>query len=292
MSDHKTIAVFGATGMLALPVVKSFLQKGYKVKTLVRDVPKAQSLYQNAIELYQGSLQSIIDIEKVVDGSDAIYCNLSVNPESTIVDFQPEREGLENLISVAKVMNVGRFGYLSSLVQRYQGMNDFHWWVFDIKNQAVTKIKDSGVPYTIFYPSTFMENWSVGQYRDGERLLIAGKSKFPMWYIAGEDYGKQVAAAYIKEETLNGEYDIQGPEGFTQSQAARIFAKDNPKPLKIYKIPGFILSLMAPFNQRMNYGAKIVKALNNYPEQFNAEDSWKLLGKPVITLEEFAKKEK
>jgi uncharacterized protein YbjT (DUF2867 family) len=292
MSEQKTIALFGATGMLALPVVKSFLNSGFKVKALVRDVAKAEKLYQHTIELHQGSLNSIIDIEKVIKGSDAVYCNLSINPESTPEDFQPEREGLDNLLSVAGIMKVSQFGYIASLVQRYEGMNDFHWWVFELKNQAIAKIKKSGIPYTIFYPSTFMENWSAGHYRNGDKLLLAGKSRFPMWYIAGEDYGKQVAEAFKNEECLNAEFDIQGPEAYTQSQAGAIFAKNNPKPLKIYRLPGFILSMMAPFNQRMNYGAKIVKALNNYPEKFDAETTWKILGKPRITLEEFAKLEK
>lgn len=292
MSDQKTIALFGATGMLALPVVKSFLKSGFKVRALVRDVAKAEKLYQQKIELYRGSLNSIIDIENVIKGSDAVYCNLSVNPDSTIADFQPEREGLDNLLSVAKIMKVSQFGYISSLVQRYEGMNNFHWWVFKIKNQAIVKIKNSGVPYTIFYPSTFMENWSVGQYRNGDKLLLVGKSKFPMWYIAGEDYGRQVAEAFKKEECLNAEYDIQGPEALTQSQAASKFAKSSPKPLKIYRLPGIILSLMAPFNPRLNYGANIVKALNNYPEEFKAENTWEVLGKPAITLEEFATLEK
>ncbi|MFW5760755.1 MAG: SDR family oxidoreductase, partial [Cyclobacteriaceae bacterium] len=230
MSDQKTIALFGATGMLALPVVKSFLQSGFKVRALVRDVAKAEKLFQQKIELYRGSLNSTIDIENVIKGCDAVYCNLSVNPDSTISDFQPEREGLDNLLSVAKIMKVSQFGYISSLVQRYEGMNNFHWWVFKIKNQAIAKIKNSGVPYTIFYPSTFMENWSVGQYRNGDKLLLVGKSKFPMWYIAGEDYGRQVAEAFKKEECLNAEYDIQGPEALTQSQAASKFAKSSPKP--------------------------------------------------------------
>ena len=292
MSDQKTIALFGATGMLALPVVKSFLQNGFKVRALVRDLAKAEMMYQKKIELVQGSLNSIIDIEQVIEGSDAVYCNLSVNPESTPVDFQPEREGLDNVLSVAKIMKISQFGYISSLVQRYEGMNDFHWWVFDIKNQAIANIKKSGVPYTIFYPSTFMENWSVGQYRNGDKLLVVGKSRFPMWYIAGEDFGRQVSTAFKKKECVNAEFDMQGPEAFTQSQAAGIFAKNNSKPLKIYKLPGFILFTMAPFNQKMNYGSKIVKALNNYPEQFNADNTWKVLGKPSITLAQFAQQEK
>lgn len=45
---------------------------------------------------------------------------------------------------------------------------------------------------------------------------------------------------------------------------------------------------MGRFLRPVRYGAKIVEALNDYPEQFGAEQAWKELGQPEITLREFA----
>jgi len=43
--------------------------------------------------------------------------------------------------------------YLSSFLARnYKG----NWWVMSAKKKGIAKVKNSGVPYTIFYPSNFI----------------------------------------------------------------------------------------------------------------------------------------
>jgi hypothetical protein len=37
---------------------------------------------------------------------------------------------------------------------------------------------------------------------------------------------------------------------------------------------------MGLFSNKFSYGAKIVEALNNYPEKFESEKTWEELGKP------------
>ena len=291
MTNISRIAVFGATGMLAIPVVKQLQKSGFKINALVRNVRKAKEIFPGEISLIEGDLNRIIDVEKIIKISDAVYCNFSVVPGTTMIDFQPENEGINNILSVAKIFDIHRIGYTASLVQRYEGMNDFHWWVFEMKNKAVDLIKESGIPYTIFYPSTFMENFSVGSYKQEGKIIISGKSKYPMWFIAGEDYGKQVARSYEILEKENKEYVIQGPEALTTKQAAQKFTKNyNAESLKIVRIPPFILNALAVFKEKHYYVSKIVEALNNYPESFEANDTWAALGKPTITIEQFAKK--
>ena len=77
----------------------------------------------------------------------------------------------------------------------YQGSNGFDWWVFNVKLSAMKQIKTSGIPYAIFYASSFMENFLNNQ-KHGSKISLAGKSRFKMFYIAGEDYGRQVANSY------------------------------------------------------------------------------------------------
>ena len=45
---------------------------------------------------------------------------------------------------------------------------------------------------------------------------------------------------------------------------------------------------MGVFIQKFDYGYHIVEALNKYPERFEAQQTWDLLGKPQITLKDFA----
>ena len=41
-----------------------------------------------------------------------------------------------------------------------------------------------------------------------------------------------------------------------------------------------MLKFMGLFSNKFIYGAKIVDALNNYPEKFESERTWEDLGKP------------
>lgn len=289
----KNIAFFGATGMLAQPVIQALSQSGYQITALVRDITKAKKSLPATIKLVEGDLNTPKAIEDVLEGVDFIYLNLSVKPNSRKTDFQSEREGLQNILKIAKGKGVKCIAYLSSLVQRYQGMDNFNWWAFEIKNQAIEKIKVSDIPYLIFYPSTFMENFDKGSYRQGKRINLAGKSVYPMYFIAGEDYAKQVVNALSNFDGTSKEYIIQGTEALNADEAAKIFVSNYTKEkMNIAKLPYSILAFLGKLTTTFNYGANIVKALNNYPEKFEAQKTWEELGKPSITLKEYAKTRK
>ena len=287
----RKITVFGATGMLGKPVVAELVEANYEIVAMARNPEQARRELPAEVKILAGDLRRRADIEKALAGAEGIYLNLSVKPESSEKDFQPEREGLQTILEAAKNADIKRIAYCSSLVHRYQGTNDFYWWAFEIKKRAVELIKASGIPYTIFYPSGFMENFDKGSYRQGNKMMLAGESKHPMWIIAGSDYGKQVAKAFQLSEAENRDYDVQGLEAFTADEAVKVFSDNYEREkLTISKAPLLVLKIAGLFNRKMNYGAKILDALNNYPEKFAADATWAELGKPIVTLAEYARK--
>jgi len=54
------------------------------------------------------------------------------------------------------------------------------------------------------------------------------------------------------------------------------------------RAPVSLVKLFGYFNQKANYGWHIMEALNKYPEQFQGSRTWAELGKPSVTLAEFA----
>lgn len=285
----KKIAIFGATGMLGQPVTNAFAQSGYTVRALVRDAAKAKARLHPAVTLVEGDLQHQSAIRQVLEGCDYAYISLSVAPESRSKDFQPEREGIATILAEAENQRIQGMGYLSSLVQQYQNMDGFNWWVFELKNQAVRQIKGSDIPSLVFYPSTFMENFDQGNYRQGNRIALAGKSEHPMHFIAGRDYAIQVVRAFDQFQRKSKAYVIQGPEAYRAEEAANLFVKHYEREkLTVSKLPYGVLAFLGNFTAAFQYGAKIVKALNRYPEKFEAADTWEALGKPKITLQAYA----
>ena len=171
------ILFIGATGMLGRPVAKELISAGFELTLLARDLNKMQQLFPEAT-IIKGDVFDKAGLEKAMNGMDAVYCNLSINQHSKEKELQPEREGIENIIAAAKKTGMMRLVYLSSLVHFYEGMNGFSWWAFRIKHSAVQKIKNSGIPYTIFYPSTFMET-------------------FPYQMMAGKKLGIKIGRAHV-----------------------------------------------------------------------------------------------
>lgn len=284
----KKILVIGSTGLLGKPVTNALIGAGFDVKILVRDKNLAEKLFPKA-SIIKGDLRNRADIEKAMQGQDAVFLNLSVKQTEKKDEFHTEAEGLDLVVDIAKTLKIKRIAYLASLVHLYQGTNNFDWWVFRIKQEAVRKIKNSGIAYTIFYPSTFMESIFY-QSKQGSMIALGGKSEFPMYYVAAEDYAQQVAKSFeILQNSESRDFVIQGLEAFSQEAAAKIFIQHYKKEkLRTMWAPMFVMKLMGFFSRKFDYGFHIVEALNKYPEKFEAQPTWDLLGKPKITLKDFA----
>jgi len=280
------ILFIGASGMLGKPVALELYRASFPVSLFGRDVEKLQQLFPNST-VFKGDVFDVASLEAAMKGHEIVYANLSVAQSSKKNEKQPEREGVENIIAAAKKSGVKRIAYISSLIKNYNGMNNFNWWALELKQAAVNAIKKSGLNYSIFYPSTFMECLDK-QMLQGTKLMLAGRSEAPMWFIAGKDYGIQVAWAMKKAGDSNQEYIVQGLEPFTFDEAAKVFCNNYKSPVKIMKAPLTPLKYLGFLNQRMNYTYHICEALNKYPEKFESENTWNDLGKPSTTLADYA----
>jgi len=285
-TNNKNIAIIGATGMLGAPVAKELVNAGFKVTALVRDKVKAKKVLPDSISLVVTDLQDRIVLANSLKGHDFFYLNLSVQPTEKESDFHPEKGGLTNVIDAAKKTNIKRIGYLSSIISRDYTAID--WWVFDLKRKAINTIKQSGISYTIFYPSSFMENLNNTFIQDN-KVNIVGKPLYKNWWIAGEDYGRQVAQSFkILNDRENREYTVQGTEALMIEEAVEIFIRHYKKQsLKVGKAPLWLLKFIGLFRPQLSYVSKILEVINNYEERFEAQSTWDELGKPKLTIEEY-----
>jgi len=273
--------------MLGKPVTIALANAGFQVTALVRDLAKVKSGYPTSMQWLEGDMKKWEDLDRFLKGQDAIYLSLSILQKEKQSDWHTESDGLKLVLESAKRNNIKRIGYLSSLVMRYQGMNGFNWWVFDIKHKAVAMIREVGIPYTIFYPSTFMEALTH-QYKMGNLMMIAGKSEHRQYFISAADYALQVANSFQLPTNRNREYVIQGPEAFYTEEAVALFSKHYTKvKLKTISAPIGLIRFYGLFIQLMNYGYHILESLNKYPEKFEADNTWAELGKPLTTLKQF-----
>jgi uncharacterized protein YbjT (DUF2867 family) len=283
----KKIAVFGATGMLGKPVTEELIAAGFRVHICTRNLRKAEDSFGNKAHYVLCDLTDKSEINNALRDVEAVYCNLSVKPTEKENDFHPEKEGLQYILQAAKNNNIQRIGYISSIIAREYKKND--WWVMRLKKDAVQAIKNSGIPYCIFYPSSFMENLNNG-FIQGNKVTIAGKSLYKNWWIAGRDYGKQVARSFqVLDPASSRDYVVQGPEALFTEEAVDIFIQHyKKKKLKKAKAPLGLLKFIGLFNPQLAYISKILDIINTTPEPFMAQQTWDELGKPDTTVKKYA----
>ncbi len=282
------ILMIGATGRLGQPVARALAEAGFEVTAYVRDLAKARKVLPAGVRLVEGNLRQPAKLAAAMDGQQALYLNLSVAQDERPNDWHAEEQGLAAALEAAQAARVGRVVYLSSLIHRWEALGGTDWWVFALKRRAVATIWASGLPYTIFYPSAFME--ALLMARRGKGVGVVGQSEVKLHYIAGADYGQMVARSLRLDLTGNHDYDVQGPEGMTQLEAATCFvAAYKKEKLKVDKVPLAVLKVIGLVDRKARFGYNLLKSLNEYPERFASEAAWERLGKPTTTLEQFAR---
>src|SRR5262245_46131101 len=223
----KKIAVIGATGMLGRPVALALAEAGFEVTALARNPRSARRALPLEIAVVQADVRDEESLRAGMRGHDALYLSLAVDPGARRGDLHTEEQGLQHILAAARAAGITRIGYVSALVH---DKPNTRWWVVDLWRGALARIKASGIPYTIFYPSNFME--TLGQRHEaGSVLLLLGSSRRPQYWIAARDFGRQVARAFALDAAANREYVVQGPEAMTYDEAARRYARASRRSL-------------------------------------------------------------
>ena len=121
--------------------------------------------------------------------------------------------------------------------------------------------------------------------------MVDTKINNKAWWISAEDYGKQVARSFNIELAANKEYPVQGVEAMTMKEAAEKFISSYRKEkLILASMPLGLFKVMSLFIAEMKYLVKFMDILLNNKETFEAQSTWNDLGKPTVSMQEYAKK--
>ena len=282
MNPIRKIAIIGATGMLGIPVTVALLDAGFAVTALSHKPDEAQRMLPAATQIVAADARDEASLRRGLAGQDALYLNLSIAPTERRGDFHTEQQGLEHFLSVVCFVGIKLIGYLSAMIHD----SPSRWWVLDVWRSAIARIKASGIPYTIFYPTNFMETLPQ-RHMLGRTFVMTGWSRKRNWWIAGRDFGRQVARSFALPEAANREYAVQGPEPVSYSEAARRFALAVGK--RRLTLPLFFVHVAGIVSPSMRFNGRIMRTVLRYPETLQAEETWRDLGRPSTTIEEFAR---
>lgn len=180
----RPIAVAGATGKQGGAVAHRLLARGHKVRALTRspDKPAAQALAAKGAEVVRADLEDRISLDHALAGTSALFSVQDFLEAGVEAEL---RQGL-NLTEAAAASGIEHIVYSgASTMDRNTGVPHL-----DSKWQVETRVRQLDMPWTVFRPAAFMDNWEW----DRQTIVDTGVVRYP---IRPDTLYRQVAVADI-----------------------------------------------------------------------------------------------
>ena len=274
----KQILVLGATGMLGQPVVHSLIDKGHRVRILVRSVEKARQMFGNAVEIIKGNVLNKNNVMAVMNGCNAVHISLTQESELTAT---------QHVINLASGTGLERISYVSATTV----CEENRWFeLVDVKMRTENLLRRSGIAHTVFCPTWVMETLN-NFIRDGRAVLIRSNKPPALHFFAAADFGRMVAASYDDDRALGKRLFIHGPEAITMTDALERFVNACYPEVKMMRLRLWQAQLIARLTRRENliYATGLIAYFDKVGELGDPTEANTLIGKPSITLDEWFK---
>jgi len=271
------ILVVGGTGMLGEPVARRLHADGYPVRIFTRTPEKARAKWGPEYDIAGGDVEDQQALARAMVGCQAVHINLAGG-----LDPDLERRGAENVARIAARHGIQHLTLLSGASVRQENC-----WNAGIKAKfhAEAAVRASGVPYTIFQATFFME--SLPLYMQGTRALHVGNQPHPRHWVAADDYARMVSRTYTTPTAAGKTLHIFGPNAWTQRQALQTYCNIVRPDAKIATIPFWMTSLVARItrNQALDVYLPFFRYTEQVAEEGNPVEANALLGAPTTSLE-------
>ena len=273
INAERIILVTGATGNQGGVVTRHLLQRGFKVRALVRDQnkPAAQALQQAGAELVTGDLNDRTSLDRALQG---VYGIFSVQVFSDGLDAEIRQGKL--VADAASSAGIEHFLYSSvGSAERNTGIPHF-----DSKFQVEEYIRSIGLPYTILRPVFFFYNYNGMRPMIEQGTLPQPLSpETKLQQLSEEDYGAMVAEVFERPaDFMNREIELASVE-MTLLEIAAAFSRVLGKPVTYQQIPfeafeqqaGEEVTIMYRWFENVGYSANFAELKRDFPALTNFE---------------------
>lgn len=272
------ILVIGGTGRLGEPVVRRLAADGHAPRVLTRSLTAAEAQFGGLCEVVAGDVEDRVSVERALADCDAVHLSLDGHG-----DWDLERRGAELVADVAKAAGLQRISSISGASVCAENT----WFPMTrAKFLAERAIRESGVPYTIFRCTMFME--LLPSLVKGDKALVMGRQPYPWRFIAAEDYARMVSTAFTTPEAANRTLLVLGPEALTMEQALRTYRRLCAPEAHLTHVPFLVLrliSLLPGRRELRRVGLPIMRYFSRVREVGSPDEANRLLGAPCITLD-------
>ena len=290
-----SLLIIGGTGTLGRQIVLQALTKGYQVRCLVRNFRKASFLKEWGVELVYGDLTRPETIVPCFKGITAVIDASTSRPTDLNSLKQVDWDGKLCLIEAAKTANVQRFIFFSAQnVEQFDNIP-----LMKLKYGIEQKLKESGIPYTIFRLTGFYQGLI-------EQYAIPILEKLPIWvtnentsiaYMDTQDVAKFCLRALQIPQTANQIFFLSGLKGWVSSEIIGLCEQLAGRTAKVQRVPLIILKFISSFfgffewsqniSDRLAF-AEILNTENNFSKStFDLYKLFKIDSEEIIQLDDY-----
>lgn len=269
--------------MLGRPVVRRLTQDGFPVRLLARRPGRAARWFGPGLDIAEGGLGSLPALDAALQDCHAAYLSVDSRYQDR---FRPETDGLRNLIDAARNHPGVRLMVLSAIGCSDPAALRHPWWHVREKARAQAMARESGLAWTIFEPTWFMESLPLF-VKKGTFALIRGARLEPYW-IAGDDYARMISAALTGGRGVEEVVPAQGPEKLSLDDAARVFIAAYDRSIRVRTVPLWALKMAGWFNREAKEFATVLEETARYPEPAPDEAVWNKYARPAMDIAAYA----
>ena len=285
--NTQTILVVGGTGMLGEQVAWQLLRDGFEVRLLARDVERARTLLGPDFEYFAGDVDDSGAIERALEDCAGVHISLRGGSDPDELD-RVEHRGTARVAELAARQGVSRLTYLSGMLVA----EDAEIPGDRAKFRAERAIQQSGVPYTIFKPTYFME--TLPRHVQGRLAIVLGRQPHPLHMVAAGDYARMVSRSLRTPEAANRCFFVHGPEGITIPDALRLYCSLVEPGKRVVSMPLGFMSVVDTLFMRgqLRSTLQLMRVMQRVGERGIPSEANAVLGTPTTTLPQWCERQR
>jgi uncharacterized protein YbjT (DUF2867 family) len=276
-----TVLVVGGTGALGAPTAARLRDDGYRVRLLVRD-PERSPRRSDDAEYVTGDLENPDTLRSALSGCQAVHVSVRGGPTAEQFD-RIEHHATARLAQLAAQAGANRLTYVShSLAAPDAPAADLR-----AKFHAEEAIAASGVPYTIFRPTYFMD--TLPRHLRGRRALVLGRQPHALHMVAAADFARLVSRCLAVPDAAGKRLDVHGPEAITIPDALRTYCHQLAPGTRVVAMPLWSMTLAdrTILRRQLRGTLGLMRALQQQGERGDPRQTTQLLGPVGTTLTEW-----
>jgi len=258
--------IFGASGHTGKVIANTLLDRGKKVRAVVRDASKVAELSKKGAEIVTGDITDAALVTKALQGEvEGAYFLAPPDMQSNafIARNQKIFDGIASALAKSNVKHAVLLSSVGAQLPSGTGpITSLHY--------GETIFSKTKTPFTFLRAAYFMENllnYAQPIKQDGVLPVFGGGESYPFPMVGTRDIAKVAADALLAPPAKTQIIELLGPKEYSFADAASEATKIVGKPVKATPVP---IENLVPALKGMGISEDVAKLYREMTEAFGS----------------------